>query len=452
MSSTHPTALQRLLYFYARLFIGGLWFMLFGVGPSFAIDLNLQTLSGLTVNKIFQSNTTICSKILGSYVEGGNGQTGLANDQSSSSTCGIGSTPDSVTPEVAIDSLDHIYLNSDTEPTVLDFGSPQKTVVVFDAIIEQPVPQKALERTVWGSNSSNIDNFPRGWTMATLNTIWKLGWTDPAICQPGPNSDDYSGQYTFVEEGFRYIALFADASVSIFNNRAYNTWNPVNDDRPHEPGWQSNIESTDAVGAPICSVTTVIADAGEDQEGTVGETICFSGANTKVAKGTSTVTMGWDLDDDGAIDLNHTVACIVCDEVKSGELFLFVTEQCGCADTDSVLFSCVPEEIEIPEPDIEPYNPPPEPEPLPPPPPFLPPAIPPDFPPADAAIGTGADTDTSFPIFDPDLKPSSDEGNEDSKSIKPIYETRGIGCNSGMPEIFWALLVLLFCLRRRDWE
>lgn len=304
------------------------------------LKVNLKTLSGLTIDKIFQSNAQGCTSITAVYLKGGNSVTGSVPDQSDIRSCGIdGFTPADITPAEAINARDHQFLQSKNEPTILDFGSPQKTVVVVNSLQKIPALEDGIKRTVWGSHSNDTSNFPQGWTMATLNTIWKRGVVDPKECQSELNADDYSAQYTFPKKGFRFIALYANGSISIFKTVDNLSWNIENDAQLNVSGWQSLEEESDAVLAPTCT-SGVRANAGEDKSGPLGKNLCFKATNSIAPAQGQIVSYGWDADDNGSIDITGESACIQCDTNKTGKLRLYVTDQCGCVDTDAASFTC----------------------------------------------------------------------------------------------------------------
>lgn len=307
-----------------------------------AVNLDLQTLRALTNNNVFQESQS-CQNFLATYVKGGNSTTGIANTQSDSETCGIGFLNSEESAKDAINSLDHKFLRSDVVPTVVDFGSPQKTVVVMGVLLEQPTIEKAINKTVWGSDNNNIENFPHGWTMATLSAIWKKGFQEPSQCIPGPNSDDFSAQYTFPQKGFRYIALYANGSISIFKTPDHQSWHEENDADKNKSGWQSHDEASDAVLAPLCT-NNIKANAGEDKQGAVGTKLCFNSSYSIAFLNGEIINRGWDIDENGTIDSSDEELCIVCNSVRTGKLHLYITDQCGCVDTDEVAYTCVKED------------------------------------------------------------------------------------------------------------
>jgi len=312
------------------------------VNAATCVVTDKETLAAITVDEII--DVANCNIQLGTYVTGGNGLTGLAPANYPANLCGLSFSLTNETPAVALNDLDHRWLQSDTIPKVVDFGAPVNSVFVFVAVDHGPFPEEGIEQTVWGSDSPDISNFPQGWTLASLTTIWKKGWEDPVECQGQDNVDDFTGQYSFPGAGFRYVATHANFSISIFETPAHENWVTF-EDNSGVPGWQSFDDEIDAIGAPVCPAGTVVADAGDDQIGTVGQDICFNGFNST---GTG-LSFSWDLDGDGEIDASGEEVCIPCNDVSDGEVTLFVTENCDCSvagstcacvDSDTALYSC----------------------------------------------------------------------------------------------------------------
>jgi len=302
------------------------------VNPATCVVTDRVTLAGLTIDSVVP-----CSYTLGTYCTGGNGGNGIA--PSSPGACGLSFFQDNATtPAVALNTLDHRWLQSTTTPKVVDFGSPVNTAIVFVAVDHGPFPEEGVESTIWGSNSCDISTFPTGWTLGTLTTIWKRGWEDPVACQGQDNADDFVGQYSFPGAGFRYVAVHANNSMSIFDDASHTTW-ASSGDNSSVSGWQSFDDEIDAIGTPDCAPGQVVADAGPDQSANVGQQVCFDGSNSSATSGIA--GLGWDLDGDGAIDVNGTVACIDCTGATSGSVTLFVTDVCGCVGSDTANFTCV---------------------------------------------------------------------------------------------------------------
>ncbi len=275
---------------------------------------------------------------LGTYVTGGNGTTGLAPANWPANLCGLSFSINAFTPAVALNGLDHRWLQSTTTPKVVDFGSPVNTVLVFVAVDHGPFPEEGIEQTVWGSNNPSIVGFPAGWTLATITRVWRDGWEQPPVCEPGDNADDFTGQYSFPGNGFQYVAVHANHSISIFLDPSHTTWT-ASDDNSGVPGWQSFDDEIDAVGTLVCDEGAVTADAGPDQVGGVGDQLCFDGSGSTAQSGPP--SLGWDLDGDNAIDVAGTQACITCTEEGEGDVVLFATDECGCVDSDTAHFTCI---------------------------------------------------------------------------------------------------------------
>jgi hypothetical protein len=304
------------------------------VDPATCVITDKVTLAGLTVDKVLS-----CPFTFGTYVTGGNAATGVV--PAPGNQCGLSFQTDSpfIDPGVALNTLDHHWLQSSVTPKVVDFGAPVNSAFVFVAVDHGPFPEEGIESTVWGSNSSDISTFPTGWTRATLTTIWKRGWEDPVECQGQDNSDDFVGQYSFPGTGFRFLAVHANFSISIFNDASHTSWESAGDDSG-VPGWQSAEDETDAVGTPTCDGNAVIAEAGPDQTGTVGGQVCFDGSNSTGVGGIA--TFGWDLTGDGVVDATGPTACRPCTQAESGTVTLFVTNACGCVASDTAHFTCKP--------------------------------------------------------------------------------------------------------------
>jgi len=301
------------------------------VNPATCVVTDKVTLAGLTIDSIVP-----CSYTLGTYCAGGNGTTGIAPDPIGA--CGLNYALTAETPAAALNTLNHHWLQSAVAPKVVDFGSPVNTAIVFVAVDHGPFPEEGIESTVWGSNACDISSFPTGWTLGTLTTIYGKGWEDIGCGGAGTEADDFVGQYSFAGAGFRYVAVHANFSITIFDTPAHISWSASGDDSG-VAGWQSFDDEIDAVGTPICNPGDVVANAGPDQFGEVGQQVCFDGSGSFATNGIA--NMGWDLDGDGAIDVNGPIACIDCTQNTSGFVTLFVTDTCGCVDSDTANYTCV---------------------------------------------------------------------------------------------------------------
>jgi len=302
------------------------------VNPATCVVTDEQTLGGLTVDA-----TVSCPFRLGTWMSGG-AATGIAPAGFPVNQCGLSFSLTAESQASAINSLDHHWLQTTIAPIVMDMGAPVNTAFVFPSVDHSPFPEEGIESTVWGSNSPSVAGFPAGWTLGALTTIWGRGWEDPAVCQGQDNADDFTGEYSFPGAGFRYIAVFANGSISIFHDPAHTTWTVAGDDFG-VPGWQTADNEIDAVGAAVCAPGTVIANAGPDQQNVAPSQICFDGSGSSAAGGIA--TMSWDLNGDGVIDATGGTACIPCTTDGEGDVRLFVTNQCGCGDSATAHWTCV---------------------------------------------------------------------------------------------------------------
>lgn len=300
--------------------------------PAACVITDQQTLAGLTVD-----TTVSCPLRLGRWVSGG-AATGIAPSGFPTNQCGLSFDLTAQSQSSAINSLDHHWLQTGSVPIVMDMGAPVNTAFVFPSVDHGPFPEEGIESTVWGSNSPNTAGFPAGWTLGSLTTIWGRGWDDPAVCRGHDNADDFTGEYSFPGGGFRYIAVYASGSISIFHDPSHTTWTTTGDDYGVR-GWQSGDNEIDAVGTAACAPGTVVANAGPDQAGVAPGQICFDGSASSAAGGIA--TMSWDLNGDGVIDTTGGTACIPCTADGEGDVRLFVTNQCGCGDSDVVHWTCV---------------------------------------------------------------------------------------------------------------
>jgi len=278
---------------------------------------------------------------LGSYVTGGDGLTGVAPSNYPAQPCGLSNKRLDLEPAAALAAADHLWLASFETPKVFDFGAPVKTAIVLVAVDHEPFPEEGIESTVWGSATPDISAFPAGWELATLSTIWKQGWEEPAECEPGDNADDFVGQYTFPSDGFRYIAVHANYSITIFDDATHATWNAERDDS-ELPGWQSDDDEIDAVGTPVCAAGSVVVDAGPDIAAPLGSTTCIQGSALSVA---GIRQLAWDLDGDGDVDATGAEGCVPCSGIGERSATLFALDEAGCAASDTASVSCsCPEE------------------------------------------------------------------------------------------------------------
>jgi hypothetical protein len=291
----------------------------------------------LTLAQLTVDATISCQVQLGTWVSGG-ASTGLAPAFFPGNACGLSYSGTVESQASAINGLDHHWLQTTDVPIVMDMGVPVNTAIVFPSVDHDPFPEEGIESTVWGSNSPSITGFPTGWTLGTLTTIWKRGWEDPAACQGQDNADDFTGEYSFPGAGFRYIAVYASGSISIFQDPTHTTWTGANDDYSPD-GWQTDDNEIDAVGTSVCAAGDVVANAGPDQSSLAPSQICFDGSGSTASGGIA--TLSWDLDGDGVIDHSGPTACIPCTADGEGDVRLFATNQCGCGSSDTAHWTCV---------------------------------------------------------------------------------------------------------------
>lgn len=304
------------------------------VHPAACVITDKQSLAEITVDAMIPGG--VGSLQLGTYVAGGDDKTGVAPAGYPDFPCGLSSDILEMEPAAALAAADHLWLLSFGTPKVVDFGAPVKTVVVLVAVDHGPFPEEGLESTVWGSNSADLAAFPVGWELGTLNVIWKQGWEEPAACEPGDNADDFVGQYTFPGDGFRYVAVHAGYSITIFDDPTHLSWASLRDDSDL-PGWQSDDDEIDAIGTPLCAADAVTVDAGADVTAALGETTCLAGSATSAA---GIAQLAWDLDGDGDVDATGAEGCAACDAVGGRTATLFAIDSQGCAGSDAVRVTC----------------------------------------------------------------------------------------------------------------
>lgn len=290
------------------------------------------TLGQLTVDAM-----VTCPVQLGAWVSGGTA-TGIAPAGFPVNQCGLSWSNTNQPPASALHALDHHWLETTGAPIVVDMGSPVTNVFVFQSVDRLPFPEEGIESTVWGSDAPSVAGFPAGWTLAALTTIWRRGWEEPPGCHGQNNADDFTGEYGFPDTGFRYIAVYASGSLSIFQDPGHTIWIATNDDHG-TPGWQSQDNEIDAVGTPVCDLGTVVASAGPDQVGAIPGQICFDGAGTLAGNGVA--TLSWDLDGDQVIDAAGATVCIPCKAAGEGVVRLYATDGCGCGDSATARWACV---------------------------------------------------------------------------------------------------------------
>lgn len=304
------------------------------VDPAVCVITDKASLAEITLDAMVPGGPA--SLQLGSYVTGGDGLTGVAPSNYPAQPCGLSNRRLDLEPAAAVAAVDHLWLASFETPKVFDFGEPVKTAVVLVAVDHVPFPEEGIESTVWGSATPDISDFPAGWELATLSAIWKQGWEEPAECEPGDNADDFVGQYTFPSEGFRYVAVHANYSITIFDDPTHETWNTERDDS-ELPGWQSDDDEIDAVGTPVCAAGSIVVDAGPDVAAPLGSSACIQGSALSVA---GIRQLAWDLDGDGDVDSTGAEGCVPCSATGERSATLFALDEAGCAASDTVNVSC----------------------------------------------------------------------------------------------------------------
>jgi hypothetical protein len=293
-----------------------------------------QSLAAITIDALIPGGTA--SLQLGSYVAGGDGVTGVSPSGYPAQRCGLSNELLDLEPAAALAAVDHLWLASFATPKVFDFDAPVKTTFVLVAVDHAPFPEEGIESTVWGSDTPYIAGFPAGWELATLSAIWKQGWEDPPECEPGDNADDFVGQYTFASDGFRYVAVHANYSITIFDDPSHATWSAQKDDSSL-PGWQSDDDEIDAVATPSCAADAVVVDAGPDVSAPLDGEACLQGG-AQAAGGVS--QLAWDLDGDGDVDATGAEACVPCSAIGERSATLFAIDGVGCAGSDTVRVTC----------------------------------------------------------------------------------------------------------------
>jgi hypothetical protein len=304
------------------------------VDPAACVITDKQSLAEITVDAMVPGG--VASLRLGAYVSGGDELTGVAPRGYPAQRCGLSNELLDLAPAAAVAAVDHLWLASFATPKVFDFGAPVKTALVLVAVDHPPFPEEGIESTVWGSDSPDVSAFPAGWQLATLSAIWKQGWEEPAECEPGDNADDFVGQYTFPSEGFRYVAVHADYSITIFDDPSHASWSAEKDDSSL-PGWQSDDDEIDAVGTPSCEPGALQVDAGPDASAPLGGEACLQG----VAESLEGVSqLAWDLDGDGDVDTTGAEGCVPCSAIGERSATLFAIDGVGCAGADTARVTC----------------------------------------------------------------------------------------------------------------
>lgn len=306
------------------------------INTDMCVITDLETLSAITVDDLAPTRYRLAS-----YVHGGNGVVGVSPLNYPDELCTLSHGRVDMTPEAALAAPDHYWVQGELNPKVFDFTTPVNQVLLFSSIDHEPYLYESAESTVWGSDDPSFVGFPRGWTQATLTTIYAKGWEAPALCGDDPQTDDNTKLYVFPSgQEFRYVAAFARYSVTIFETPAHEAWSELFDRSPIR-GWQSLDDETDAMGTPEnCLPTDVTAQAETSTpSGFIGEEFCLDGSNSSAFHGIA--TLGWDFENDGAIDSTSANACFTCDREFIADAQLFVTDIHGCTSSDSVRIECI---------------------------------------------------------------------------------------------------------------
>jgi len=104
-------------------------------------------------------------------------------------------------PVTALGAVDHLWAqdweSGDAVPLTIDLGFLSDSVDSIPAIDHGPVPDEAIESTVYGSNDPNA-SFPSGWEVGDISTVFLNGPTTWV-------SDDFSTRWEF-SQPHRYFA------------------------------------------------------------------------------------------------------------------------------------------------------------------------------------------------------------------------------------------------------
>jgi hypothetical protein len=115
------------------------------------------------------------------------------------------------------DSVDlHWLHDTDDDFIVWDMGRKVKRVDVFPSIDHPPIPQEALETTVYASSDPNPPDATPKWVVGKRTNIYEKGWNLEWI------ADDFVSQWKFTGR-YRYVAVhwggpgaaFADGDAEI---------------------------------------------------------------------------------------------------------------------------------------------------------------------------------------------------------------------------------------------
>ena len=303
--------------------------------PTFVVT-DLETLEEFTIDSV-----VTCEVAFGTYVSGGGegcttGRAPVSGECGISFTCPIGmSVPD------ALATTDHFWAHELVQPIVFDMGTPTDSVFVYNAADHLPFPEEGVEWTVWGSDSPDVIDFPQGWTLGTLCAIFKQGWVESGDC-PGDDADDFTGLYAWTQP-HRYVAVYANFSITIFTDKDHTTWSMSHDDDVNTPGWQSSDAELDAVGQPVGPKP--VADAGPDMVVFVGEIVTLDGTGSTG----DILRFGWDTDGDDVIDATGPIVDVVYNTPGIVTVTLFVVGECGCGSDTKIVEVVECEPVEDPD-------------------------------------------------------------------------------------------------------
>ena len=218
------------------IFVAVLFFLVVGITPAvYAYTIDIESLN--IVNGTVPGPYT-----LGTYMYGSSGLSGTSPPDSYSWS------GDPTFDPAAGNDTDWHWVQATTNLVVWDLGTLSDTVYVFPSIDHGPSIYESLEFTVFGVPSDPTSPL---WIPADLQTVYADGWIDYGT---PVESDDWASEWVFPVE-VRYIGIYANYSMTIFEDAGHTTWNSLYDSDPTTPGWQSFDAEIDAVGVPV--TTTV---------------------------------------------------------------------------------------------------------------------------------------------------------------------------------------------------
>jgi len=94
----------------------------------------------------------------------------------------------------------HWIQDTDADFVVWDMGRKVKKVHVFPSIDHLPIPQEALEFTVYASSDPNPPDAAPKWVVGNITRIYDKGWNLEWI------ADDFVSQWRF-DGRYRYVAV-----------------------------------------------------------------------------------------------------------------------------------------------------------------------------------------------------------------------------------------------------